>query len=884
MPALWETDADTGRRLMAWYDQGSIFMVTRSFEVYQELERLNRGLMCCWISASTPTEDNVDSGGEDDNADDGDPDDGDDGEEDSKSVSTVRADPIAPDIGVICLHTPRFFYEKMKAGLPTCFLFGRQSAGRKVDVCLGRSSKIGLSRIHFAVGLKNGIWAVRHMCPTDITTVNGQIDLIPATPSCVLWPGRVNTIQVADIKLEIYCRDQHDTAPHLRDEDYYLPLVKPLDKTESSGTSLTTVAGALPTHITPPMASRIYMLEERTLPSRTPVKKFLAMDAWTSALYTIKEYPFSKAQQDMLNSRLALLRSLPVSEKLRSPRSPFLFPFPTPTPLPFPLPFSPSCCAHANMITQLDGPFIRDESVGVLGETLSLLSRHREDIYTLGRFSALATVQLSRMVLRALLKTVALLHQFNIVHNDICLSTVFVAGVLDDGTNPDDILLSGFSEASSDMTRAKSDCYQVFRTVKEFLGQHTEAPRCWTGDALLDDLWHRFLPNGSDSWPYTAQEVCRLSDISLSPNPQEPKAISVTKDFSFKHTSRQDVSYLDVEDVKNYLTKDAVRCAGKAPSSSQVKALIQKAFAALEPCTSEGRITTEDYGYFMDHMSKRHSNFSLGLELSMSLPNEYYIKKPIQFTLRFPVPCFSRYGLINLEYLHHLGSPGFYPNSLKPLLQHCFEVRGFPEARGVYISIAHLDVVAERLGLRVEDEYDAHAADTSLDDYTYQNWYLLAPNPMAKIFPVNRKTDQVLTCSSPPAYTPLQVFLEDHFEPETILDLEVTHDPEKLFVDESTEPLQHSCEGSVEAHSGDLFRFRFSNQPKPSLLLEAKQKRKAETDAWIEQQEAERRNRDRQSRDVAEASSTAARTRARSESTRGHISTTEFASNSPGRR
>ena len=491
----------------------------------------------------------------------------------------------------------------------------------------------------------------------------------------------------------------------------------------------------------------------------------------------------------------------------------------------------------------------------------------------------MATTQLARLILRALLKTVARLHQFNVVHNDICLSTVFVAGVLDSGTGPDDILLSGFSEASSDMEKAKSDCYQVFRTVHEFLSQHPMPSRCWTGDALLDDLWHRIPQSGGDLWPYTAQEVCRLSDISVSPNLQEPKVISVTKGFNFKHNSRQDVSYLDVEDVKQYLAKDAVRCAGKAPSSSQVKALIQKAFAALEPCTSEGRITTEDYGYFMDHMSKRHSNFSLGLELSMSLPNGYYIRKPVQFTLRFPVPYLSRYGLINLQYLRHLTSPGFSPDILKPLLRDCFEVRGFPEARGVYISIAHLDVIAERLGLRVEDEYDVHAADTSLDNYTY----LLAPNPMSKIFPVKRKTDQVLTSSSPPTYTPLRAFLEDHFDAEAVLDLEITHDPEKLFVDESTESLQHSCEGSVEAHSGDLFRFRFSNQPKPSLLLEAKQKRKAETDAWIEEQETERRNRDRQNRDLAEASSTAARTRARSESTRGQISPTEFVSNTPGR-
>jgi hypothetical protein len=83
------------------------------------------------------------------------------------------------------------------------------------------------------------------------------------------------------------------------------------------------------------------------------------------------------------------------------------------------------------------------------------------------------------------------------------------------------------------------------------------------------------------------------------------------------------VSYLFADDVKEYLSKDAVRCAGKAPSTSQVRILIQKAFAALEPCIRNGQITVQDYYYFREHMKERHSNFILGLRLFMSLPNKY---------------------------------------------------------------------------------------------------------------------------------------------------------------------------------------------------------------------------------------------------------------------
>jgi hypothetical protein len=245
-------------------------------------------------------------------------------------------------------------------------------------------------------------------------------------------------------------------------------------------------------------------------------------------------------------------------------------------------------------------------------------------------------------------------------------------------------------------------------------------------------------------------------------------------------------------------------------------------------------------------MKERHSDYNVGLRLFMSLPNKYYIKKPIQFNLSFPVPYLSRYGLINLEYLRNLASTGFNPDILKPLLPFCFEIRGFPEARGVYISVTHLDVIAERLGLRIEDDYDAEAADKSLDQYTYKEWYLLAPNPMSKIFPINRTTNQVLTSPCPPTYTPLGKFLEDHFEAKTYLDSQVVHDPETLFVTTDKVLLPHSCGGSVEASSNDVPPFRRSHLPQPSFLLETKEKRRAaETDAWIAEQEEARRARRR---------------------------------------
>jgi hypothetical protein len=304
MPALWENETEIGRRLMqAWEGEGSVFIVTRSFEIYQELKKLNDASMCRWLSPSCPRV------GDEDGSEDGER--GDDG--DAESISTVHTDPTAPDIGAICLRTPQFTYEKPKAGLPTCFLFGRDAVRRKIDVCLGRRTKSRLSRVHFALGLKNDTWAIRHLCE-DVTLVNGDTKLVPGTPSYALWPGRVNTIRVADIELELYYRDSRDATTYWTDHRD-LPLTRPQEdtNTESSGTSLTTTtvgSGPIP-NIPLPLTDRFYILEEHTLSSRTAVKKFLAIHAWAFTHHVLKDY--SRSQLGSLNKRLRLLDPLPVS-------------------------------------------------------------------------------------------------------------------------------------------------------------------------------------------------------------------------------------------------------------------------------------------------------------------------------------------------------------------------------------------------------------------------------------------------------------------------------------------------------------------------------------------------------------------------------------------
>ena len=190
---------------------------------------------------------------------------------------------------------------------------------------------------------------------------------------------------------------------------------------------------------------------------------------------------------------------------------------------------------------QLDSPFIRDQFVREFESRLALFARYHEDTFPLEEIAHLATPQSARKILRAVLKIVSRLHQFNIVHNDICLSTLFVAGVFEPDSGLDNIFLSGFSEATGDMTRAKDDCFQVFRTIQDFLGQRFVLPKFWTGDAQLDRLWQHLVEHGNDSWPCTVQEICHLSDINLSQDTQEPQTISISKGFSFRHTSKRRV-------------------------------------------------------------------------------------------------------------------------------------------------------------------------------------------------------------------------------------------------------------------------------------------------------------------------------------------------------
>jgi hypothetical protein len=327
MAAQWES-SNLGRRLLrAWDDEvwdhgkACVFLVVKSFEVYQELERLNGTEMCRWLSPSSCAPRGESSGNGGVNDIDIDIDNGDDDEDDdAMSIATIQTDAACPSLGVIRLGVPRFLFEKKKAGLPACFLFGRKSAVRRVDVVLGAGSKTSLSRVHFALGLKNNTWAVRNMCDFE-TEVNKDIPLGPGTPGFALWPERGNLIHVADLEFELYCREPSLAASYLADNYSIPPPTLPFDGTVSSGASSRTTVGPpqdpdAPSQRLGTLDIRRYILEHETLESRTGIWKFLALDAWTCARYVAKQY--SPSQEPAARRRLDLLSPLPVSGLLRT--------------------------------------------------------------------------------------------------------------------------------------------------------------------------------------------------------------------------------------------------------------------------------------------------------------------------------------------------------------------------------------------------------------------------------------------------------------------------------------------------------------------------------------------------------------------------------------
>lgn len=136
------------------------------------------------------------------------------------------------------------------------------------------------------------------------------------------------------------------------------------------------------------------------------------------------------------------------------------------------------------------------------------------------------------------------------------------------------------------------------------------------------------------------------------------------------------------------------------------------------------------------------------------------------------------------------------------------------------------------------------ARDTSLDEFMFRNWYLLAPNESSKMFPVNRATQEVITSlpknsegSSSPAPVPLGEFIKTHFHRGAYLNSQTSYDVQSLV--KPIEPLAmlpdllHSCDGSVDSSSDQGFRFSV-RRSKEEEIPKSRKRAAQVVEKWLE--------------------------------------------------
>jgi len=727
----------------------AFYIVVRNRYVYQELEELNESdhCHCKWVGAP--------------------------GINDAASVHTVvTAEEPPPEFGVMRLEQPRFLHEKGKMGLAKGFLFGRLTPHRRriVDLALSRATNI--SRIHFGLFYSwefNANWMIQSLGGKIL--VNKLFRLNKSTKPVAFQPHTVNFVQIDEFKLEFYCNPRFTPIQCVMGLISNLQL-NPEDSSQTniSQASLTTVAeSAQQTEI----IEAIYLLQDQTWESHRgeEITYIMAMDPWTCDMYIAK--PYADHDRERLEERLRAFEKVPVS--VSTSRGLF----------------------HTNSLIQT-GPFVLDERIIVHDEQLYLLAPYR-NAEALETAHQLVKVQVARRLLWNLIRAVAILHQAGIVHNDISPRTV----LLEDG-NPENLLLAGFSEwsplSNSNTGATLTDCFQIFQTVRKCLGQQLKAS--WTGESFLDTLWAQST-SGYEAWFHSAQDICSKLNIGYYSKAELWTTIKASKFMPIRRYYRDKTAWLHADDVKCYVVSVAVANMVTYDSWQDIDKLEKNAESALSTEKNElGYINYSFYYRFCSHL-KEHHNINLNFAL---FPEDIPTRQTI-FTVdvHFQVPYNARYGIVNLEYLLRIDPTGLEPQMVQNLVENSLEVRGFPNAQGVYVSSDHFPMIASALGLRFDKRKIQHGRDFSKDKFNHPKWYLIAPHESSELFAVAREYHEVQLSQR---NLPLAEFLKEFFPAKKYLDTVVEHNPNSLLNLNTSSLVSNSCGGSVEP-SEDSGNFRF---------------------------------------------------------------------------
>lgn len=223
-----------------------------------------------------------------------------------KDPSSTPGPESGPSGGVLLFKDPKSLHEKLRKRLPDGFVAGRQEQLNDLD--LGPDFP-RVSRHHFAIGLYKSKWVVFNLSRNG-TWVNDYF-LCGEKNLLALNPDEENEIRLGSPPLSLFIRCH---AACVKD------LWPNYDTTFSETDNASQVTSVATVQYHPgagPDLPLIYYLKDRELPSRTQVRKILALNAMTCEVHVAKAYPI--LEKHRLQKRIALLQALP-----HASHSPFL--------------------------------------------------------------------------------------------------------------------------------------------------------------------------------------------------------------------------------------------------------------------------------------------------------------------------------------------------------------------------------------------------------------------------------------------------------------------------------------------------------------------------------------------------------------------------------
>lgn len=437
--------------------------------------------------------------------------------------------------------------------------------------------------------------------------------------------------------------------------------------------------------------------------------------------------------------------------------------------------------------------------------------------------------QFARRLLWNLIRIVAILHEKGIVHGKINPRTVLL-----EDDNPENLLLAGFSRWSfmdENADGAKMDCFQVFQTVREFLGKRIrKLKEFWTGNSTLDILWTRSIVSGIEAWSDDALDICSKMKINPYSKAELWTTVKASKRMTIRYYYRDKAAWLNSNDVKHFVVNTAVARMATYDNWKSVDRIEIDAQKTLSTISEDGYFEHNQYERFCSHIRRRHGlDFTLeSLSLEPLSPKDSRGQTISAVTLRvdFHVPYNARYGIINLKYLWRIDTATLTSQIPLNIIQSSLEVRGYPKAQGVYVSVDHFPALASALELQFDKFTIQKERDSSMDEFTYHKYFLLAPNESSELFTVDRQSLKVRLKSGKDLQ--MAEFIAKYFPDKEYLNSVVEHDPRLLFEQRIlSEP--YSFEGLAEPSedSENHLRFRRVRQPASSRGTE-------KIEEWVE--------------------------------------------------